>query len=303
MTEWPDWTTYRTRTARADAFSESSKNTFRDAAREVLAAINGINLLGPAAGVVWRGQANKEWRLESRAGRLKMDAPAMRAHETEMLRQARMIGADNAQYMGDWEILARLRHHGAATRLIDCTTDPFVALWFLVDDDSPDGAGGTQRDHDGLLLALQRKQFEPIKRPYDRNYDGAFDDGREPAALIYTTPPIDPRIAAQRGVFILHTEPRAATEWPESELGPLTYPSPQWEKNHAKKLASLCDGEDLAKRRGRMNSAFPDTIALVVPSQVKSILLEMLETNFGFTRATMFPDFAGMGEYYAVARG
>lgn len=287
---------YRTSATRAPAFADSGPNTFRDAAREILTAIDGINLFGPKGGVVWRGQADDTWRLESRAGRLGFSGDQMRQQELEMIRQARRIGADNAQYMGDWEILARLRHHGAATRLIDCTTDPFVALWFLCDDNAPAEGGGTQREKDGLLLALQRDQFTPIDRPYDRNYEKAFE--KPPAALIYSTPPIDPRIAAQRGVFVLHTAPESRAEWIESELGQLSLPSARWRTTHADQLEKLCGANELAARRGRMTVNFPSTIAVFVPRQIKPILLDMLERNFGFTRATMFPDFAGMGEYF-----
>ncbi|MBI9115277.1 FRG domain-containing protein [Sanguibacter sp. YZGR15] len=57
--------------------------------------------------------------------------------------------------MGDWEMLAKMGHHGAATRLIDVTRDPLITLWFLCDDDAIiDGV--SVRNKTGVLLALQR---------------------------------------------------------------------------------------------------------------------------------------------------
>ncbi|MEA1264172.1 FRG domain-containing protein [Microbacterium sp. STF-2] len=291
---------YRTLTAASEDFASAAPNAVRDAAREVLTAIDGINLLGPKDGVVWRGQAVEDWRLGSKAGRAGLNATEIRSLEVEMIEQARRIGADNAQHMGDWEILARLRHHGALTRLIDCSTDPFVALWFLCDDRAKVDEESTARDHDGLLLALTRTQFTQIDRPYERNYRRAFD--RAPAALLYSTPPIDPRIAAQRGVFVLHTEPHDAVGAPESELGPLAMPTKIWAKEHRRMLHDLCGASDLAGRRGRLTFRFPTTMGIVVPAIVKPLLLEMLERNFGFNRSTMFPDFSGMGEYYGARR-
>ena len=79
-------------------------------------------------------------------GRLGMTAEEIAKQERLMLRQAREVGADNAQHLGDWEILARLRHHGAATRLIDFTTDPLVALWFLCEDNSVLAGSGSVRN-------------------------------------------------------------------------------------------------------------------------------------------------------------
>ena len=80
---------------------------------------------------------------------------------------------------------------------IDCTTDPFVALWFLCDDDKDD-----VEHKDGILLALQRKPFIEIEHPYNRdNYAKAFDPTQyTPARLIYTTPPIDADRSAARRV-------------------------------------------------------------------------------------------------------
>jgi hypothetical protein len=298
MTTWPDWMLFEPKTARNRDDLASRRNAQRDVAREVLAAIAGISLFGPAGGIVWRGHGDVGWRLTSKAGRLGFTAADMFRQETTMLEKARKIGADSAQYMGDWEILARLRHHGAATRLIDCTTDPFVALWFLCDDDTDD-----VRQSDGLLLALQRKPFVEITHPYaSGNYQKAFEPHHRPARLIYTTPPIDVRIAAQRGVFVLHTDPKSDATAPNSELGEPEIPTESWRTNHKRYLDQLCASEDLAAQRGRLLYQFPDLIGVVIPAAVKPILLEMLEGNFGFTRETMFPDFSGMGEFYSEQR-
>jgi hypothetical protein len=296
---WPEWMLFEPKTARDRPYLSSKLNAQRDVAREVLGAIAGISLFGPADGIVWRGHGDIGWRLESKAGRQGFTAADVLEHETTMLEQARRIGADNAQYMGDWEILARLRHHGAATRLIDCTTDPFVALWFLCDDDKDD-----VEQKDGILLALQRKPFVEIEHPYNRgNYPAAFDTTQhDPARLIYTTPPIDARIAAQRGVFVLHTDPKSATESPTSELGKLEVPSTRWSTKHQEYLDKLCASGGIAGAAGRLQIQFPELIGVVVPAIVKPILKEMLERNFGFRRSTMFPDFSGMGEFYSERR-
>jgi len=289
---------FEPKTARGRDDLATRRNAQRDVAREILAAIAGISLFGPAEGIVWRGHGDLTWRLASRAGRLGFTADDMYSQECTMLEKARKIGADRAQYMGDWEILARLRHHGAATRLIDCTTDPFVALWFLCDDDTDD-----VRRRDGVLLALQRKPFVEIAHPYTLgNYKKAFTPSRPPARLMYSTPPIDVRIAAQRGVFVLHTEPQDATTAPTSELGEPVMPTERWRTSHDRYLDELCANEGLAYQPGRLRYQFPDVIGIVVPAAVKPILLEMLERNFGFSRETMFPDFAGMGEFYSEQR-
>lgn len=291
---WPDWMLYKVPAMDTDGFATGRLNALRDGARQVLAAVSGVALLGPPDGVVWRGQADATWRLESRASRLGFTADEIADHERVMLREARRLGIDNAQRMGDWEILARFRHHGAATRLIDCTSDPFIALWFLCEDDSEGAA-----DADGVLLAIQRSVFKPIDSPYEPgNYERMFT--KPPAPLIYSTPPIDPRIAAQRGLFVLHTHPLDRNESVESELGVLSIPSAAWGRDHRSRLTTLCGTQDMASERGRPQFRFPDLIGVVVPSAVKPLILEMLKKNFGFTRSSVFPDFAGLGKLYSA---
>lgn len=265
-------------------------NVIRDVAREILSAISGLTLLGPKEGVVWRGQADVSWRLESRMGRLGLTADEMAKQERAMLREAREIGADNAQHLGDWEILARLRHHGAATRLIDFTTDPLVALWFLCEDKSTNTSGGTVQEEAGVLLAMQREALGKVNRPYERNYEQALK--RPTANLLYKTPPIDPRIAAQRGMFAFNTTPLTLAECAECELG-LPLPSAGWRKDYEVRLARVCDTGKWAKRKGRPVEVFPDLIGIYVPALVKPALLKVLATSYGFTRSSMFPDFAG----------
>jgi hypothetical protein len=40
-------------------------------------------------------------------------------------------------------------------------------------------------------------------------------------------------------------------------------------------------------------------IGIEVPALVKPVLLEVLRTSHGFTQASMFPDFAGLGQAFS----
>jgi hypothetical protein len=51
--------------------------------------------------------------------------------------------------LGDLELPARLQHHGAATRLLDCSRNPFVALWF---------ACRWEPGQDGVLIGFELGQ-------------------------------------------------------------------------------------------------------------------------------------------------
>ncbi len=93
---------YRIPASTTENFSKGWLNALRDGARQVLSAVSGIALLGPKEGVVWRGQANVDWRLESKASRHGLSASDVADREREMLREARRLGVDDAQRMGDW---------------------------------------------------------------------------------------------------------------------------------------------------------------------------------------------------------
>ncbi|MDQ1121901.1 FRG domain-containing protein [Microbacterium trichothecenolyticum] len=255
----------------------------------VINAIGGITVGGPESGVRWRGQADASWRVASRATRQGLTAADLQDHERKMINQARTIGIDNAQHMSDWEILARLRHNGAVTRLIDITTDPFVALFMLCDDTLQ----SEQEECDGVLLAVNRSELKIIDRPWEPDGYAAMTK-KKPAALVYTTPPIDPRIAAQRGEFMFHSAPLSETDAPECELFPISRP-PGWNVTDLRKLLGVDrPNED----RGAPRKHFPTLIGIRIPAEIKPMLRDLLSRNFGYTRETIYPDWAGLGEQF-----
>lgn len=153
--------------------------------------------------VVWiyRGQADASWQLLPKAGRGEYFDP-----EWETKRSidpgipARDLGRFNAwreqavAYVpslpqNDFECLAYAQHYGLATRLLDWTSNPLVALYFAVETHT-DSTGAVyfylSWDHiDGSKAALE--QF--------------------PHVASYRPRPIDRRVLAQAAVFTYHPEP------------------------------------------------------------------------------------------------
>lgn len=88
---------------------------------------------------MWRGQADLDWPIHSAAyRRLHKTEPDsvkeahMQIYENRLIREARHQGYDyeNSRKLSDLEVLAKLQHHGAATRLLDFSRNILVALWF-----------------------------------------------------------------------------------------------------------------------------------------------------------------------------
>ena len=98
---------------------------------------------------IFRGQSNEGWFLESAAiRRIKNSSNAdaltpdnnkiaeenVKYHEN-LIAKARSRGHgydEQSRRLHDLEILAILQHNEAATALIDCTKNPYVALWFAI---------------------------------------------------------------------------------------------------------------------------------------------------------------------------
>lgn len=110
--------------------------------------------------MTWRGAANIDWPLDSGMAYdvIKMECGGdrgalteekMASAETDLLSNARRLQLDHGLNgrMTDLELLAVLQHHGAATRLLDVTTNALVAAYFAVEDNSRD-------DEDGVVFGV-----------------------------------------------------------------------------------------------------------------------------------------------------
>ncbi len=82
---------------------------------------------------------------------------------------------------------------------------------------------------------------------------------------------------------MLHSDPDTTAGSTVSELGDFTAPA-SWNSTQMKDLG-MAHG---TVGRGRRRTNFPEALGIVVPAAVKPVLLDRLETNFGFTRATIY---------------
>lgn len=151
----------------------------------------------------WRGQGNIEWPIHSSAyRRLKIDnneitEKDMRRYEESLLEHATHQGYryDSGRYLSDFELLAKLQHHGAATRLIDCSRNILVGLWF---------ACMSERESNGLLFGYHsdfvggnenksenRRYLEVCNRLNTHNN-----------CIVWQPPMVTKRIASQNAQFL-----------------------------------------------------------------------------------------------------
>ena len=151
---------------------------------------------------IYRGQSNLEWPLKPKAGRTdyyvpKIDSPEdaeLPPHDLRRFNYWRelAIAYHNPLPTNNFECLAFAQHYGLATRLLDWSTNPLVALFFAVD---------TCTDCDGAVFCHS---------PHGYIESDIADFYSFPFVGQYTPPPFDRRILNQCGVFTYHPNPSEA---------------------------------------------------------------------------------------------
>jgi len=169
---------------------------------------------------MWRGQSNIDWTIDSSAyRRLKKSSNYQTndknrdlfRYEENLLEHATHRGYkyENGRTLNDFELLAKLQHHGAATRLVDFTRSVLIGLWFACHENTD--KSGLLIGFDTWYLAGYEKELET--RPYSEVIEDLDDD--TPAT--WEPPGVTPRIAVQHSQFIY-------SRVSESKRGSLCFP-------------------------------------------------------------------------------
>jgi len=219
----------------------------------------------------WRGQSSIEWKIDSGAvRRLKHKKNRCQKpsnikdsdicwYEKKLIEKSRknMFDFDSHnRRMSDFEILVKLQHHGAATRLVDFTKSALIALFFCVNDQE------YQNDY-GLLFGIDTHIIGGHEDDFDfgLNYDNLIEFTQD-SSTVYSIspPPISSRIAAQHAILLY-------SKYTDGTYG------------------SLCLEEE---------SEYYKFIA--ISPELKIQCNDYLTNFFDITRSTMFPDFTGFCE-------
>ena len=155
---------------------------------------------------MWRGQGDIAWSIDSAAYRKLNQTKKvvtendLQRYEKDLLERASHQGFcyENGRRLSDFELLAKLQHHGAATRLVDCSRNLLVALWF---------ASSGQKETTGLLLGCHSDHLGGSEsKDESRSYTEIVEriKPREHPQT-WQPPSVSPRISAQHAQFLYST--------------------------------------------------------------------------------------------------
>ena len=196
---------------------------------EYLEAVLEIKQQWPNSVLAFRGQENEKWKLESSAERrLKQSGNQGRIlnqsfieYHENLLSKCKLKNYDRREgkSLHELELLADLRHYGAATYLIDFTRDALVALWFACEKTGPSASGGKvfvvntaeqtfleiapgDIDSNSIekILRFQTREKGQATEPQDKEALKTTPSG--PSFWHWTPAHLNERITAQHSLFL-----------------------------------------------------------------------------------------------------
>lgn len=169
--------------------------------REINSFIDFHNCIEDYSGsnFLFRGQGNTKWDLIPKVGRdeYRKTIPAIFKEDfllRSWMRYSSQILSKNP--VDSWDELSLAQHHGLATRLLDWTKNPLIALYFATCDLNTKTEGAV------FIFDFDNRTFNTqLQTPFDIKHSGVF----YPKGLTA-------RVISQRGVFSVSHQPHVSLE-------------------------------------------------------------------------------------------
>lgn len=239
---------------------------------------------------LWRGQADGNHGVEPGVHTRVLESAFAHDETTSnratkiLIESARGVELDRHEdsRLPDLALLANLQHHGAATPLLDVSTDPLIALWMVAFATASEPY--SRDDTPGALFGIRRPEKEhwidPLDaRPFvsDSQPDVAGSLGG--AVWWYRAPDVTERLRIQRGSFL---------------LGPLARPLYRANTTLPLELAETSANaiaNRLARRGESSNGAIGkvEIFKIIVPAASKPFLRKLLEDRSGLSIEAIYP--------------
>jgi hypothetical protein len=234
--------------------------------------------------LIFRGQANAQWKLHSRLDRLEMKyntTPNLgdgvpdkfecpRVDRDTHLKRFRELALDKIGKDVEDDVLWTIaQHHGLATPLLDFTYSPFVALFFAFEEEKcwyeKDGVSTFQEPSNRAVFTLTHHLVEDLIRPFSAPGYGNY------------------RAASQGGLFLKMPDPQHK------------YPD-KWDLESY--IKEKCKGGTYKKPPDKDANLHPQLILrkFEITNQSRIECLKFLD-QMNINRASLFPDLDGVAKH------
>lgn len=238
---------------------------------------------------LWRGQTDTAWGLtpgihsrvlESSESHTEATASKATVH---LLKTARAIGVDeyNGARLPDLALLAHLQHYGAATPLLDVSTDPLIALWMAAfkSPERPEDGDGVSGSLFGVLKPPSDRWISPLDAREWSDSTKSVSNSLDDKVWWYQAPDVTERLRIQRGSFLVGP---LQEEYSDGTSLPLDTAA-QGEKSWiAERIANRGKPGAPARRT-------TDVFKLEIPAASKAPLRQILMERSGLTVAAVYP--------------
>lgn len=215
----------------------------------------------------WRGQANINWELNSSITRRillsyknisgeNLDSRILFWEESLLKKAKRNYYNydERGRLLSDLELLAKLQHHGTATRLLDFSKNVLIALWFCVSDTKNKNETGLMLGINTDIIAGEGEDTFDFQLSYREFFQEVCSSQN---IWMVDAPAVVSRISSQSSVFLCSKSVRSKYGY---------FPLPQEDK-YVKIIA--------------------------ISPKLKDSCLKILSECFNLTPYTIFPDIQG----------
>ncbi|MBN2526832.1 MAG: N-6 DNA methylase [Deltaproteobacteria bacterium] len=155
--------------------------------------------------IVYRGMADASWELKPGIGRIQIDDSERGGCERKMFDEFKQQALPYLDFTprNEWEWLAMAQHYALPTRLLDWTSNPLIALYFAVEDES------SKTDAAVLLFLDSEPPLDINGQDSEGNalYNDPLNLPTDKEAPRYSPAHLNQRIIAQSSLFTVHPVP------------------------------------------------------------------------------------------------